>query len=209
MIIGRSLRKNIHAKNSSPMGISYTVGHETLTGEVSNFSTIVAWKAADGSLLWWTDYSLLRRWSMSRVELLLLLLLLRLELPLLVLRPIAPILLLLRSVNLTPRWSIHHAVLRRSTTRTTTDRGSRHHHLPLLLLGLSNDLHHPLLINDSTRQVTVGHHCYGYNLTYSLELEFDLFLDCRKAPTCNSCHGFIWIPIWVFYYSMERSTSLL
>jgi hypothetical protein len=42
-----------------------------------------------------------------------------------------------------------------------------------------------------------------------LELEFDLFSDCRKAPTCNSCHGFIWIPIWVFYYSMKRSSRLL
>jgi hypothetical protein len=31
------------------------------------------------------------------------------------------------------------------------------------------------------------HHFYGYNLAYSLELEFDLFPDCRKAPTCNSC----------------------
>jgi hypothetical protein len=54
-----------------------------------------------------------------------------------------------------------------------------------------------------------GHHFHGYNLAYSLELEFDLFSDCRKAPTCNSCHGFIWIPILVFYYSMERSRSLL
>jgi hypothetical protein len=54
-----------------------------------------------------------------------------------------------------------------------------------------------------------GHHFYGYNLAYSLELELDLFSNCRKAPTCNSCHGFIWIPIWVFYYSMESSSSLL
>ena len=54
-----------------------------------------------------------------------------------------------------------------------------------------------------------GHHFYGYNLAYSLELEFDLFSDCGKAPTCNSCHGFIWIPIWVIHYSMERSSSLL
>jgi hypothetical protein len=48
-----------------------------------------------------------------------------------------------------------------------------------------------------------------YNIAYSLELEFELFLGCRKAPTCNNCHGFIWIPIWVFYYSMKRSPSLL
>jgi hypothetical protein len=86
----------------------------------------------------------------------LLLMLLWLELSLLVLRAIAPILLLLRSVQLTPRWAMHHVVLRRSTTRTTTDRGSRHHPLPLLLLSLSNGLHRPLLINGSTRQVIVG-----------------------------------------------------
>ena len=54
-----------------------------------------------------------------------------------------------------------------------------------------------------------GHHFYGYNLAYSLKLEFDLFSECRKAPTCNSCHGFMWIPIWVFYHSVERSWSLL
>jgi hypothetical protein len=54
-----------------------------------------------------------------------------------------------------------------------------------------------------------GHHFYGYNFAYSLELEFDLFSNCTKAPTCNSCQGFIWIPIWVFYYSMKRSSSLL
>jgi hypothetical protein len=54
-----------------------------------------------------------------------------------------------------------------------------------------------------------GHHFNGYNVAYLLELEFNLFSDCRKAPTCNSCHGFIGIPFWVFYYSMERSSSLL
>jgi hypothetical protein len=36
-----------------------------------------------------------------------------------------------------------------------------------------------------------------------------IFGHCRKEPTYNSCHGFIWIPIWVFYYSMERSSSIL
>jgi hypothetical protein len=87
------------------------------------------------------------------VELVLLLLqLLLLELSLLVLWAIAPILLLLRSAQLTPRWGIHLAVLRTSTARTTTDRESRHHPLPLLLIGLSNGLHHPLLINGCTRQ---------------------------------------------------------
>jgi hypothetical protein len=45
------------------------------------------------------------------VELLLLLQLLLLELPLLELRAIAPILLLLQSAQLTPKWGIHHAFL--------------------------------------------------------------------------------------------------
>jgi hypothetical protein len=52
-------------------------------------------------------------------------------------------------VQLTPRWGIHHVVLRRRTATTTTGRGSRHHPL-LLLLGLSNDLHCPFLINGGT-----------------------------------------------------------
>jgi hypothetical protein len=54
-----------------------------------------------------------------------------------------------------------------------------------------------------------GHHFYRYNLTYSFELEFDLFLNSSKAPTYNSCHDFIWISIWLFYYSIKRSPSLL
>jgi hypothetical protein len=41
----------------------------------------------------------------------------------------------------------HYAVLRRSTARTTTDRRSRHHPHPLLLIDPSNSLHQPLLIN--------------------------------------------------------------
>jgi hypothetical protein len=67
-------------------------------------------------------------WSRSTVELqllLLLLLLLRLmhlELPLLELLAIAPILLLLWSMQLTPRWGLHHAILGRSIARTTTAR---------------------------------------------------------------------------------------
>jgi hypothetical protein len=68
-------------------------------------------------------FELLQRWSRSTVELLLLL---RLELPLLVLWMVLPILLLVRSAQLTLRWDIHHAVHRRSTAGTTTDRGSRH-----------------------------------------------------------------------------------
>jgi hypothetical protein len=86
------------------------------------------------------------------VELLLLLLL---ELPRLELWAIARILLLLRSGQLTPRWGIHHAVLGRSTGRTTMISGSRHHPLPLLRIGLSSDLHHPLLINGCSHQLIV------------------------------------------------------
>jgi hypothetical protein len=39
--------------------------------------------------------------------------------------------------------------------RTTTARGSRHHPLPLFLIDLSNDLHHPLLVNGYTCQLIV------------------------------------------------------
>jgi hypothetical protein len=88
---------------------------------------------------------------------LVLLLLLWLELSLLILRAIAPILLLLRSVQLTPRWGIHHAVLEKRTTRTTTASGCRHHPLPLLLIFLSNDLHQHLLVDGCTHQLIVRH----------------------------------------------------
>jgi hypothetical protein len=92
------------------------------------------------------------------VELLLLLLLLRLlllELPRMELWVIAPTLLLLWSMKLTPRWGIHHAVLGRSTTRTTTASRSMHHLLSLFLIGLSNVLHHPLLVDGCTCQLIV------------------------------------------------------
>jgi hypothetical protein len=92
------------------------------------------------------------------VELLLLLLLLQLlllELPWLELWAIAPILLLLWSTQLTPRWGIQHAVLKRSTARTTTTSGSNHHPLSLFLTGLSNGLHHPLLVDGCTCQLIV------------------------------------------------------
>jgi hypothetical protein len=66
---------------------------------------------------------------------------------------IAPILLLLWLTQLTPRWGIHHAVLGRSTARTTTVSGSRHHLLSLFLISLSNSLHHPLLVDGYTCQL--------------------------------------------------------
>jgi hypothetical protein len=112
---------------------------------------------------WWettvvADGSLLRWWGRGTVEFLLLLLLrllLLLELSRLKLWVMALILLLLWSTQLTLRWGIHHAVLRRSTARTTTASGSRHHPLPLFLIGLSNGLHHPLLVNGYTCQLIV------------------------------------------------------
>jgi hypothetical protein len=54
-----------------------------------------------------------------------------------------------------PRWGIHHAVLWRSTARTTAASRSRHHPLPLFLIGLSNSLHHPLLVDGCTCQLIV------------------------------------------------------
>jgi hypothetical protein len=84
------------------------------------------------------------------------LLLRQLELSLFVLWMITPILLLLRSAQLTLRWGIHHAILKRSTTRTTTIRGSMHYPLPLLLVSLNNNLHQLLFINGGTSQVIVG-----------------------------------------------------
>jgi hypothetical protein len=54
-----------------------------------------------------------------------------------------------------PRWGIHHAVLWRSTARTATASGSRHHSLPLFLISLSNGLHHPLLVDGFTCQLIV------------------------------------------------------
>jgi hypothetical protein len=102
--------------------------------------------------LWWPDCILLQWWGRGTVELLLLLLLwlLLLELSRLELWAMALILLLLLSMQLAPRWGIHHAVLWRSTARTTSTSGSRHHPLPLFLIGLSNGLHHPLLVNGFT-----------------------------------------------------------
>jgi hypothetical protein len=88
------------------------------------------------------------------VELLLLRLLL-LELPRLELWAMAPILLLLLSMPLTPRWGVHHEVLWRGTARTTAANGSRQHPLPLFLIGLSNGLHHPLLVDGCTCQLIV------------------------------------------------------
>jgi hypothetical protein len=128
-----------------------------LSSKVVHLPTVEAWEVAGGELLWWPDGNLLRRWSRGTVELLLLLLLqlLLLELSRLELWAMAPILLLLWSTQLTPRWGIHHAVLWRSTARTTATSGSRHHPLSLFLIGLSNGLHHPLLVNGCTCQLVV------------------------------------------------------
>jgi hypothetical protein len=72
------------------------LGLAAFTSKVAHFSAVEAWNIADGKLLWWPDGILL--WRCRRpVELLLLLL---------VLQAVAPILLLLRSAQLTPRWGI-------------------------------------------------------------------------------------------------------
>jgi hypothetical protein len=125
---------------------------------MSQLPAVEAWKVTVGSLLWWPDCNLLWRWGRSTVELLLLLLLLWLllmELLRLELWVIALILLLLWSTQLTPWWGIYHAVLGRSTARITTASGSRHHPLSLFHIGLSNGLHHPLLVDGCTYQLVV------------------------------------------------------
>jgi hypothetical protein len=134
------------------------LGQAAFSSKVAHLLTVEAWKVAGGKLLWWHDGSLLRQWSRGMIELLLLLLLLcllLLELPQLELWAIAPILPLLWSTQLTPRWGIHHAVLWRSTARSTAASGSRHHPLPLFLIGLSNSHHHPFLVDGCTRQLIV------------------------------------------------------
>jgi hypothetical protein len=134
------------------------LGQAEFPSEVAHLAAVEAWKVAGEKLLWWSDGSLLRWWGTGTVELLLLLLqrlLLLLELSRLKLWAMAPVLLLLWSTQLTPRWGIHHMVLRRSTDRTTTACRSRHQLLPLFLIGLSNDLHHSLLVNGRTCQLVV------------------------------------------------------
>jgi hypothetical protein len=125
---------------------------------MSQLSVVEGWKAVVRSLQWRPDHNLLQWWGRSTVELLLLPLLLwlwSLKLPWLELRVIAPILLLLWSTQLTPRWGIHHAILWRSTARITTSRRSWHHLLPLFLIGLGNGLHHPFLVSGCTCQLVV------------------------------------------------------
>jgi hypothetical protein len=132
------------------------LGLAAFSSKVAHLTTVEAWKVAGGELLWRPGGILLWRWSRSTVELLLLLLwLLLLKLPQLELWVIAPILLLLWSTQLTPRWGIHHVVLGSGTARTTTASKSRHHHFPLLLVNLGNGLHHSLLINGHTCQLIV------------------------------------------------------
>jgi hypothetical protein len=128
-----------------------------LKSKVAHLPAVESWKVAGGELLWWSNGSLLQRWSRGTIELLLLLLLwlLLLELPWLELWATAPILLLLWSTQLTPMWGIHHVILERSTARTTTASGSRHHPLPPFLIGLSNNLHHPFLVDGCTCQLIV------------------------------------------------------
>jgi hypothetical protein len=120
---------------------------------VAHLPAVESWKVACGELFWRPGGILLWQWGRSTVQLLLQLLLLKL--PWLELWVIAPILLLLWSTQLTPRWGIHHVVLGGSTARTTTASGSRHHLFPLLLINPGNNLYHSLLINGRTCQLIV------------------------------------------------------
>jgi hypothetical protein len=125
---------------------------------MSQLSAVEAWKTMAGCLLWQPDNNLLQWWGRSTVELLLLPLLLwlwSLKLPWMELRAIALVLLLLWLTQLTSRWGIHHAVLRRGTARTTTSRRSGHHLLPLFLISRGNGLHHPFLVSGCTCQLIV------------------------------------------------------
>jgi hypothetical protein len=134
------------------------LGRAAFPSKVAHLPAVEAWKVAGGKLLWWPDGSMLWWWGRGTVELLLLLLLwllLLLELSWLKLWVMAPVLLLLWSTQLTPRWGIHHTLLRRSTARITTACRSRHQLLPLFLIGLSNGLHHPLLVNGRTCPLVV------------------------------------------------------
>jgi hypothetical protein len=129
------------------------LGLAALSSKVPHLPTFIAGKVTGRNVLWCPNGSLLQWWCRSTVELLLLCLL---ELPRLELWVIAPVLLWLRLAQLISRWGIHHALLGRSTARTTTVSGSRHHLLSLFLIGLSNGLHYPLLINGGTHQFIVG-----------------------------------------------------
>jgi hypothetical protein len=125
---------------------------------MSQLSAVEAWKTMAGCLLWQPDNNLLQWWGRSTVELLLLPLLLwlwSLKLPWMELRAIALVLLLLWLTQLTSRWGIHHAVLRRGTARTTTSHRSGHHLLPLFLISRGNGLHHPFLVSGCTCQLVV------------------------------------------------------
>jgi hypothetical protein len=133
------------------------LGQAAFLSEVAHRPAVEAWKVAGGKLLWWPDGSLLWWWSRGTVELLMLLLLrlLLLELLRLELWAITPIMLLLWLRQLTLGWGIHHMILWRNTARNTTASRSRHHPLSLFLIGLSNGLHHPLLVDGCIRQLVV------------------------------------------------------
>jgi hypothetical protein len=96
-------------------------------------------------------------------------LLLLLELSRMELWAMAPILLLLWSTQLTPRWGIHHVVLWTSTAGTTAASGSRSHPFSVFLIGLSNGLHHPLLVDGCTCQLIVRQ----ARVTYQALLQMD------------------------------------
>jgi hypothetical protein len=77
-------------------------------------------------------------------------------------------------MQLTPRQGIHHAILGRSTARTTTASGSRHHLFPFLLVNLDNVLHHFLLINGRTCQLIVRQTSKLYQVLLQVDDESDM-----------------------------------
>jgi hypothetical protein len=108
----------------------------TLFGEVANLPAIVARLTGRRELLWCHDCHLL------------LLLCWRRAVVLLLLRAVATE-LWWKSARLSHGWCIDHAVLQRSTARTTSG-GSWHGPLHLLLFGRFTGLHGALLVNGST-----------------------------------------------------------
>jgi hypothetical protein len=109
------------------------LGLTAVLGEATDLPAIVARVTSRRELLWWLDcHLLLLCWR--RVIVLLLLWVVALE-------------LWWRSTRLSHGWCIDHAVLWRSTTRTTSGVSW---HGPLLLFGRFTSLHGALLVNGST-----------------------------------------------------------
>jgi hypothetical protein len=110
----------------------------TILSDVPNLFAVVARVPHWSERLWWPVYHLLlRRRSVGKLLLLLLLELWAIALE------------LWRSAWLSRGWRVNHTVLQESTAGTAFE-GSWHSPLPLLLLGCFTSLHSALLIYGST-----------------------------------------------------------